>query len=88
MLWRGLRQRGVYQPQAGWGVFVLKLLVALIVLGCVLHFASAGDAAWLAMSGGQRALQLSLVVMAGILGYFATLWLLGFRPQDFRRKAE
>ena len=87
MLWRGLRRRGVYQPQAGWGVFMLKLLAALIVLGSVLWFASAGDAAWLAMSGGQRALQLSAVVLAGLLSYFATLWLLGFRPRDFRRKA-
>ena len=87
MLWRGLRRRGVYQPQAGWGVFMLKLLAALIVLGSVLWFASAGDTAWLAMSGGQRALQLSAVVLAGLLSYFATLWLLGFRPRDFRRKA-
>jgi putative peptidoglycan lipid II flippase len=87
MLWRGLRRRGVYQPQAGWGVFMLKLLAALIVLGSVLWFASAGDTAWLAMSGGQRALQLSLVVTAGLLSYFATLWLLGIRPRDFRRKA-
>jgi putative peptidoglycan lipid II flippase len=87
MLWRGLRRRGVYQPQAGWGVFMLKLLAALIVLGSVLWFASAGDTAWLAMSGGQRVLQLSAVVLAGILSYFATLWLLGFRPRDFRRKA-
>jgi putative peptidoglycan lipid II flippase len=87
MLWRGLRQRGVYQPQAGWGVFMLKLLAALIVLGSVLWFASAGDTAWLAMSGGQRVLQLSAIVLAGILSYFATLWLLGFRPRDFRRIA-
>jgi len=87
MLWRGLRRRGVYQPQAGWGVFMLKLLVALIVLGAVLWYASAGDRAWLAMSGAQRALQLSMVVLAGILSYFATLWLLGFRLRDFRRKA-
>jgi putative peptidoglycan lipid II flippase len=87
MLWRGLRQRGVYQPQAGWGVFMLKLLAALIVLGNVLYFASAGDAAWLAMNGGQRVLQLSAIVLAGILSYFATLWLLGFRPRDFRRQS-
>lgn len=87
MLWRGLRQRGVYLPQAGWGVFMLKILAALTVLGGVLWFTSAGDTAWLAMSGSQRVLQLSTVVLAGILSYFATLWLLGFRPQDFRRKA-
>jgi hypothetical protein len=32
-------------------------------------------------------LQLSAIVLAGILSYFATLWLLGFRPRDFRRIA-
>jgi putative peptidoglycan lipid II flippase len=87
MLWRGLRQRGVYLPQAGWGIFMLKLLVALMVLGSVLWFASAGDAKWLAMSGGQRLLQLTAVVLAGLVSYFATLGLLGFRLRDFRRTA-
>ena len=66
---------------------MLKLLAALIVLGGVLWFAKADDAAWLAMNGSRRMLQLSALVLAGILSYFATLWLLGFRPQDFRRKA-
>ena len=87
MLWRGLRRRGVYLPQPGWVMFMLKLLAALIVLGSVLWFASAGDAAWLAMSGSRRVLRLSAVVLGGIAGYFATLWLLGFRLRDFRRQA-
>jgi putative peptidoglycan lipid II flippase len=87
MLWRGLRQRGVYQPLAGWGLFMLKLLAALVVLGCVLWFASDKDAAWLAMSGSQRVLRLSGLVLGGIAAYFTTLWLLGFRLHDFRRKA-
>jgi putative peptidoglycan lipid II flippase len=82
-----LRQRGVYQPLAGWGLFMLKLLAALVVLGCVLWFASDKDAAWLAMSGSQRVLRLSGLVLGGIAAYFTTLWLLGFRLHDFRRKA-
>ncbi len=87
MLWRGLRQRGVYQPRPGWGAFMLKLLAALIVLGGVLWIVSGQDAAWLAMSGGQRVLRLVGVVAAGLGSYFLTLWLLGFRPRDFRRQA-
>ena len=66
---------------------MLKLLAALGVLGVVLWFATDKDAAWLAMSGSQRVLRLSGVVPGGIASYFATLWLLGFRLQDFRRKA-
>jgi putative peptidoglycan lipid II flippase len=66
---------------------MLKLLAALLVLGSVLWFGCDRDASWLAMSGGQRVLQLSGVVLGGMASYFATLWLLGFRPQDFRRRA-
>ena len=87
LLWRGLRQRGAYQPRPGWGVFMLKLLAALVVLGGVLWLATDKDAAWLAMNGSQRMLRLSGVVLGGIASYFATLWLLGFRLRDFRRKA-
>jgi putative peptidoglycan lipid II flippase len=64
-----------------------KLIVALMVLGSVLWFASASDSAWLAMSGSQRVLRLSWVVLGGVASYFATLWLLGFRLRDFRRSA-
>jgi putative peptidoglycan lipid II flippase len=87
LLWRGLRQRGAYRPRPGWGVFMLKLLAALTVLGVVLWLASDQDATWLVMTGSQRVLRLSGVVMGGVASYFATLWLLGFRPRDFRRLA-
>jgi putative peptidoglycan lipid II flippase len=87
LLWRGLRRSETYVPQAGWSGFALRLLVALLVLGTVLWFGAGTDAAWLAMGGAQRALQLSLVVTGGILAYFATLWVLGFRVRDFRRRS-
>ncbi len=87
LLWRGLRQRSVYQPRPGWGVFMLKLLAALVVLSGVLWLATGKDVAWLEMNGAQRMLRLSGVVLGGIVSYFATLWLLGFRLRDFRHKA-
>jgi len=87
LLWRGLRRCGAYRPQPGWGSFVARVAAALAVLGGVLWLASARDTSWLAMTGQQRVIQLSGVVLAGIAGYFATLWLLGFRFADFRRRA-
>ena len=86
LLWRGLRRSETYVPQAGWSGFALRLLAALLVLGSVLWFGAGKDASWLAMGGAQRVLQLGIVVIGGILAYFATLWLLGFRVRDFRRR--
>ena len=86
LLWRGLRQRGAYLPTAGWNKFILKLIVALGVLGSVLWFFVGNDASWLVMSGKERLLKLALIVIGGGISYFATLALLGFRPNDFRRR--
>ena len=86
LLWRGLRQRGTYMPQAGWMIFMLKITAALAVLACILWFVSGNDASWLTMNASQRVINLAGVVAAGIAAYFATLWLLGFRLRDFRRR--
>ena len=87
LLYRGLRQRGVFMPRPGWGMFALKLLIALIALGVVMWFAKGADLSWTAEGGWARAIRLSLVVLAGIAAYFATLFALGFRPRDFSRRA-
>jgi len=86
LLWRGLRRRGSYVPQPGWRTFTLRLLLALAALGVALWLTAGSDAEWLAMNGASRALRLALVVLAGLLTYFVTLWLLGFRPRDFSRR--
>ena len=86
LLYRGLRKRAVYVPQAGWGKFALKLLAALAVMGGVLWFASGPTALWTEIGGLERAGRLALVVGAGALAYFATLFALGFRLRDFRRR--
>lgn len=87
LLYRGLRRHGIYSPQPGWGRFYAKLAVALLVMGASLWFA-AGDAAdWLRWNLTERLVRLSLVVVAGALAYFGSLWLTGFRLRDFTHRA-
>jgi putative peptidoglycan lipid II flippase len=86
MLYRGLRQRGIFLPAPGWAGFAVRIAIALGALGAVLFFATGSEAAWLSMAGAERILRLSLIVVAGIGAYFATLFLLGFRLADFRRR--
>lgn len=86
LLFHGLRRRGDYLPQPGWGTFAWKLLLALIALALTLWFGMGREADWLSASATTRVLHLSTVVGSGIAVYFATLWLLGFRPGDFKRQ--
>ncbi len=87
MLYFGLRKRGIYQPQPGWAVFTGKLLVAMVVLGVAVWFSAGADSLWLHASGAERVIRLCLLVIGGMAIYFATLFVLGFRVTDFRRRS-
>ena len=87
MLYRGLRRLDIYQPQAGWLMFSAKLLLALIAMGAVLWFCMGVEKSWLQRSFVDRTIHLSWLVPLGAATYFATLWILGFRLKDFKRRA-
>lgn len=87
LLLRGLRRRGIYQPQQGWGVFILKLLLAVYAMAVVLWWLAGAPAEWLAAGAWTRVLKLALLVLAGSSTYFGMLWLCGFRWRDFNRRA-
>jgi putative peptidoglycan lipid II flippase len=63
------------------------LLTALVVMGGALWLASGSDAAWLAHRLSERLIRLGVMVGLGVIAYFATLWVLGFRLNDFKRRA-
>ncbi len=86
LLYYFLRKSNVYQPQAGWLVFLLKLAIALAVMGGILYFAMGETSAWLKYGVVQRIAYLGGLVALGGISYFATLFLLGFRPKDFMRR--
>ncbi len=86
LLYYKLRSHEIYQPQPGWLVFSIKILIAATIMGVVLWFATGSDASWLTDSAMTRAGRLSWIIMAGATSYFAALWLLGFRLKDFTKQ--
>jgi putative peptidoglycan lipid II flippase len=87
LLYCGLRRHGIYTPQAGWPMFYGKLLAALLAMGCALWFAGGDAAHWLRWGQTERLLRLAALVVLGASAYFVTLWTLGFRWRDFKRRA-
>lgn len=83
-----LHRRGVYRPAKGWGPFLLRALPAIAALIAILWLADT-RLAWVGphLSHALRAGQLAGVIATAAIAYFALLFLFGFRPKDFTRKA-
>jgi putative peptidoglycan lipid II flippase len=87
-LYVGLRRRGIYAPQPGWLTFFIKLAVAVGVMGLLAWFGQAQfDWAGMKATPGLRIGALLAIITACAFAYFAVLAVLGFRPRDFRRRA-
>lgn len=86
LLYYHLRKASIFQPQAGWQLFLLKLFVALSVMGVVLYFAMGDAKTWLGFHLLERLTYISGLVVLGAASYFATLLLLGFKPRDYMRR--
>ena len=88
LLYYHLRKADIYRPHAGWLIFVLKLLAALCVMGVALYFAMGDTGAWLHYGLMKRLTYLTGLVVLGAVTYFASLYLLGFRPRDYMRRVK
>jgi putative peptidoglycan lipid II flippase len=88
-LYTGLRRRGIYTPHAGWGVFFLKLAIAVSAMGAVAWFSQAQfDWAALRAQPLLRGAALFGIIVLSAITYFGVLMGLGFRPRDFKRRAK
>ena len=84
-LWHLMRKADIYRPEPGWAAFLLKLSVALYLMGGALWYSMGSESSWFEISAGVRALKLALVILAGTVTYFASLWVMGLRLRDFAR---
>ncbi|MGI9142760.1 MAG: lipid II flippase MurJ, partial [Fluviibacter sp.] len=85
LLYRGLRQAAIYEPMPGWTSFIVKLGIALTVMSAILLAGYQTDTFWLEAPLVERILWLSGLITAAGVAYGLTLFLLGFRPRDFRK---
>jgi len=82
-----LRKHAIYQPQPGWPAYILRVVLAVGLMSALLGLLMGEAQWWLAQSFGVRVLRLSMLVAGGIAVYFIALWLMGFRPRQFYRRA-
>ena len=87
LLFRGLYRQGIIRLQPGWGLFVLRVLLACLAMTVFLFWGRGDIGTWQQWSAGERIVKMSLWVGGGGLVYFAALWMLGLRPTQFRSTA-
>jgi putative peptidoglycan lipid II flippase len=84
-LWFLMRRDGNFRAEPGWAAFMLKLAVALYLMGGVLWYGMGTEASWFEIPATTRAIKLAVVIAGAGFVYFASLALMGFRPRDFAR---
>ena len=86
LLYLGLRKEGVYQPQAGWAIYLLRLAAAAGLMIALILWMDRDVSEWLSWGWEERVWQLAQVVVLGLLSYVGTLLILGMRPRDLLTK--
>ncbi|WP_443191035.1 murein biosynthesis integral membrane protein MurJ [Pseudomonas indica] len=87
LLYWKLRAQRLFQPQPGWVLFLMKLVVAVLVMAAALFGLMLVMPAWDEGVMLMRLLRLGGLVTVGVFAYFGMLLLLGFRIRDFSRRA-
>lgn len=82
LLYRGLRQEGVYSPEAGWVKLLIRTILAGLAMSLVLWFYVPDLQQWLDWSGLERCWHLAKWIIIGGLVYAITLLVLGVRKKD------
>lgn len=86
-LYRGLIQRRLYSPAAGWARFIRHVLLASAFTAGAMALALPTGAWWLGAGEARRIAVLAAVLGVGGIAYVGMLGLMGYRLRDFRRRA-
>ncbi|OCG16432.1 virulence factor MviN [Gilliamella sp. WF3-4] len=88
LLYWQLRKKQLYQPQPGWYLFLIKVIIAVILMSTVLWSGSQLLPDWSTGSMWVRIGRLFLLVIVGIVVYFASLIAMGFKIKHFIKRID
>jgi len=86
-LFFGLRRRDVYRPEPGWWLFLVRQLIALVIMASLIALITV-DINWTSpeLNRWLRVGWLALALGAGFAAYLAALLVMGLRPSHLRRR--
>jgi putative peptidoglycan lipid II flippase len=87
LLYYHLRKEKYFKPHEGWTQFLIKLFVALTLMGLTLFYLKGDSSLWLEYSISKRLIYLVMLILVGSSVYFGALWVMGLRIQSFIRRA-
>ncbi len=86
LLYWQLRKQDIFTPQPGWRSFLVRLIVAVLVMSAALLGMLHVMPEWSQGTMPYRLMRLMAVVGVGVVAYFATLAVRGFKVKEFARR--
>jgi putative peptidoglycan lipid II flippase len=87
-LYQGLKKQQVFQLSIPTKIFIVKMLIAALVMALGVYYYSPPFDVWLAMSVTMQIMYLVIAIALGLFGYFFCLLILGVRLEHFKIKAD
>ena len=88
LLYRGLRNREVYNPERGWLRLWIAVIVACMAMGALLFFMTHDLNSWYQASVVLRVKNLTLSISFGVIIYVFTCMVAGLKTHDLLRGAK
>lgn len=87
LLYYWLKAQGIFHFNTGWWLFILRIVLASVIMGGMLWWFSGQTAVWYARDLFSRGIWLSFWILAGATLFAVILLILGIKPRQFLRPA-
>jgi putative peptidoglycan lipid II flippase len=87
LLYRGLRRGHKLTHTRGWGLLMLRMLIANVALVATLLWLQRPVDWWIAATTLEQSMQLCMAIGGGATAYFVTLAVFGLRSSQLRLSA-